>query len=68
VVYDHLNTNGAFSKKSGIDVKRSIKIINQLAVIPDQRETLLNTLRFSSIHLRDDGVPGEIKTLLAVGS
>lgn len=66
VVYDHLNQGGAFCRKSGIDVKRSIKIINTLATIPDQRETLLNTLRFSSVHLRDDGVPGDITTLLAV--
>jgi hypothetical protein len=48
-----------------IDVKRSIKIINSLTA-DDQRDALLNTLRFSSIHLRDDGVPGDIKTLLAV--
>ena len=66
VVYDHLNTGGAFCKKSGIDIKRSIKIIHNLATIPDQRETLLNTLRFSSLNLRDDEVPNDVKTLLAV--
>lgn len=66
VLFDHLDSTGSFCRKSDIDIKRSIKNINLHCKLPAQRETLLNTLRFSSLHLRDPSVPGEIKNLLVV--
>jgi len=66
VLYDHLNSNGAFAKNSGVDIKRSIRTIYNFSKQNDWRENLLNTLRFNSLHLRDDNVSDDVKLLLSV--
>ena len=65
IMYDHLSFTGAFSKNSYIDVKKSIKSILDFSTVPEQKENLLNTLRFNSLHLHDESVSDKVRTLLS---
>lgn len=66
ILYDHISIHGSYSKNSGVDIKRSIKTIINFSSQEEQKENLLNTLRFGSIHLMDSNVSDEIKLLLRI--
>lgn len=64
ILYDHVHTVGAFSKKNpSIDIPKSIKALN---MHPSPHiEPLMNALRYTTKHLNDDDTPKNIKSLLA---
>jgi hypothetical protein len=67
ILYDHLHTHGAFSKKSGIPIKACITILKTFKSESGQEmstDGLLNALRFTTVHLNDPETPNSIKQLL----
>jgi hypothetical protein len=66
ILYDHVSEQGAFVKKSPINVKGCIHVLKTFQPTTDQStDGLLNALRFTTIHLNDPETPGSIKQLLA---
>lgn len=66
ILYDHVSEQGAFVKKSPINVKGCIHVLKTFVPTSDQStDGLLNALRFTTIHLNDPETPGSIKQLLA---
>lgn len=65
VLLDHVDPKGAFHRKSGIPLKKSILHLKQLN---DQEfgEGLLNSLRFSTKHLHDEDTPTFVTELLGI--
>ncbi|CAN7943865.1 unnamed protein product [Ixodes pacificus] len=63
ILYDHVHPQGAFTKTSHIDVKRSIRVLKEQP--PNVVEGLLNALRYTTRHLNDESTPRSIKGLLA---
>lgn len=63
ILYDHVHPQGAFTKTSHIDVKRSIRVLKEQP--PNVVEGLLNALRYTTRHLNDETTPRHIKGLLA---
>jgi hypothetical protein len=63
ILYDHVHPLGAFTKRSTVDMKGSIKVLKDH---PQQRnvEGLLNALRYSTKHLNDETTPKDIKAKL----
>jgi len=65
ILFDHLHTPGAFSKRSPIKIKNCIMVLKNFT--GDGGGTvdgLLNALRFTTIHLNDAETPNNIKHLL----
>jgi len=62
ILFDHLHAQGAFSKKSPINIKGCITVLKNFQ--GGQTDGLLNALRFTTIHLNDPDTPGAIKQLL----
>lgn len=62
ILYDHLAAQGAFVKKSPINVKGCIQVLKAYTESPT--DGLLNALRFTTIHLNDESTPNYIKQLL----
>jgi len=62
ILYDHLAPQGAFAKKSPINIKGSINVLKGYTASPT--DGLLNALRFTTIHLNDAETPNSIKQLL----
>lgn len=63
IVYDHVHLVGAFSKKNkAIDIKSTVKAV-KMHDNPNQAN-LLNALRYTTKHLKDDDTPKAIKALL----
>jgi len=62
ILFDHLSPQGAFAKKSPINIKGSINVLKSYSVSPT--DGLLNALRFTTIHLNDPETPNSIKQLL----
>lgn len=62
ILYDHVHPEGAFVKSSHIDIKSSVKIIRDQQ---PSNETLLNALRYTTKHLKDEATPRQIKVILA---
>jgi len=62
ILYDHLHAQGAFVKKSQINIKGCINVLKSYAASPT--DGLLNALRFTTIHLNDPETPNAIKQLL----
>ncbi|EGC31596.1 hypothetical protein DICPUDRAFT_39723 [Dictyostelium purpureum] len=62
ILFDHIHPQGAFVKKSTIDMKGCIVTLKETnaASCPG----LLNALRFTTIHLNDAETPGSLKQLL----
>ncbi|KAL4235629.1 Protein fam49b [Mactra antiquata] len=62
ILYDHVHPVGAFAKSSGIDIKSSIKLLQ------DQHEMnvegLLNALRYTTKHLNEETTPRGTRQLL----
>jgi len=62
ILYDHVHPVGAFYKRSNIDIKSSIKLLKEQP--PSTVDTLLNALRYSTVHLKDEETPPSTKKLL----
>lgn len=62
ILYDHLSAQGAFAKKSPINIKGAITVLKGYSQSPT--DGLLNALRFTTIHLNDPETPNSIKQLL----
>jgi len=62
LIFDHVDSAGAFSKGSRINIKAFVKTIQ--ANGGSNTEALLNALRFSSQHLNDESTPKATKLLL----
>jgi len=61
ILVDHLRTEGAFDKKSPIQIKECIVLLKTQTQSTD---FLLNSLRFTTLHLNDDITMPAIKKLL----
>jgi len=66
ILYDHIHLQGAFVKKSPINMKGCIMQLKTFTPTSGQGSTdgLLNALRFTTLHLNDPETPGTIKALL----
>jgi len=62
ILYDHVSEQGAFVKKSPINIKGCISVLRNYQA--HNTDGLLNALRFTTIHLNDAETPGNIKQLL----
>jgi CYRIA/CYRIB Rac1 binding domain len=62
ILFDHLHSAGAFSKKSPINMKGCITSLKTYTSSPT--DGLLNALRFTTIHLNDAETPNSIKQML----
>jgi len=62
ILFDHLHPQGAFTKKSPINVKGCINVLKGYTGSPT--DGLLNALRFTTVHLNDPETPNSIKQLL----
>ncbi|RKO96506.1 hypothetical protein CXG81DRAFT_13059 [Caulochytrium protostelioides] len=61
IMYDHISPVGVFNKGGKINVRASVRVIQGA----DNAQNLMNTLRYTTIHLNDETTPKSIKTLLA---
>eukprot|EP01116_Phalansterium_solitarium_P003702 TRINITY_DN14527_c0_g1_i1.p1 TRINITY_DN14527_c0_g1~~TRINITY_DN14527_c0_g1_i1.p1 ORF type:complete len:314 (+),score=93.89 TRINITY_DN14527_c0_g1_i1:167-1108(+) len=62
ILFDHLAPNGAFIKKSPINIKGCIGVLKNYTTSPT--DGLLNALRFTTITLNNPETPSSIKQLL----
>jgi len=62
ILFDHLHAQGAFVRKSPINIKGCINVLKTYTSSPT--DGLLNALRFTTIHLNDPETPNAIKQLL----
>jgi len=62
ILYDHVSDQGAFVKKSPINIKGCVSVLRNYQA--HNTDGLLNALRFTTIHLNDAETPGNIKQLL----
>jgi len=62
ILFDHLHAQGAFARKSGINIRGCINVLKTYTASPT--DGLLNALRFTTIHLNDPETPNAIKQLL----
>jgi len=62
ILFDHLHPQGAFAKRSPINIKGCINVLKSYTTSPT--DGLLNALRFTTIHLNDPETPNAIKQLL----
>lgn len=51
ILFDHLHAQGAFQKKSPINIKGCINVLKSYSASPT--DGLLNALRFTTVHLND---------------
>jgi len=67
ILYDHLHPQGAFHKKSPINMRGCIQVLKNYPPSGGSSPAagLLNALRFTTKHLNDVDTPGSIKQLLA---
>lgn len=63
ILYDHVSEQGAFVKRSPINIKGCINVLKNYQA--HNTDGLLNALRFTTIHLNDAETPGSIKQMLA---
>jgi len=64
ILYDHVNPKGAFHKKSPIHIKGSVTVLKAWSG-EEKTDSLVNALRFNTVHLNEDETPGAVKALLA---
>jgi len=62
ILFDHIAPEGAFNKRSPVNVKGAISVLKSYTASPT--DGLLNALRFTTIHLNDPDTPNTIKQLL----
>jgi hypothetical protein len=69
ILFDHINPQGAFFKKSPVHIKQAVLCLKHFTPTVPQptppTEGLLNALRFTTIHLNDPETPNGLKQLLA---
>jgi len=71
ILYDHLSPQGAFHKKSPVNIRGCISVLKNFSPSAGSSSTtspaagLLNALRFTTKHLNDADTPANIKQLLA---
>lgn len=65
VLVDHLDDFGAFHKKTNLHVKNAIAALKTYSGPSGSTDSLLNALRFSTVHLNDPDTPPVTKSLLA---
>ncbi|KAG0286155.1 Protein fam49a, partial [Dissophora globulifera] len=63
IIYDHIDTQGAFGKNSPINIKQSVKAIQSFGNSNDT-PNLLSALRYNTKHLNDATTPKAIKALI----
>ncbi|KAJ3043808.1 Protein fam49a [Rhizophlyctis rosea] len=63
ILYDHVDPVGAFAKTSKLNIRASVRVIQTNG--GSGSNTLLNTLRYSNLHLNDESTPKAIKQMLA---
>jgi len=63
ILFDHLHSVGAFSKRSPINIKGVITALKSYTT-GGSTDGLLNALRFTTIHLNDPETPASIRQLL----
>lgn len=61
VLFDHISAEGAFVKRSGINIKSAVSILT--SDYKDQK-CLINALKFSTLHFSDDSTPSYITSML----
>ncbi len=64
ILYDHVNPRGAFHKKSPIFVKGAVTVLKAHNGT-EKTDSLVNALRFNTMHLNEDETPSAIKQLLS---
>jgi len=60
IIYDHVHEVGAFSKKTHVDIRAAIAVLQNA-----NEDVLLDAIRYSTKHLNDDSTPPKIKQMLA---
>eukprot|EP01097_Dermamoeba_algensis_P006210 TRINITY_DN3897_c0_g1_i1.p2 TRINITY_DN3897_c0_g1~~TRINITY_DN3897_c0_g1_i1.p2 ORF type:complete len:313 (-),score=44.74 TRINITY_DN3897_c0_g1_i1:212-1150(-) len=60
ILYDHISPSGAFGKKSGVNIKGCINTLKTSA----DTSSLLNALKYTTLHLNDPDTPASIKAML----
>jgi len=65
VLVDHLDDLGAFHKKTNVHVKNAIAALKTYSGPSGSTDSLLNALRFSTVHLNDADTPPTTKQMLA---
>lgn len=61
VLFDHITPEGAFVKRSGINIRQAVQL-----VVKDygEQKSLVNALKYSTVHFQDDSTPSTITDLL----
>eukprot|EP01114_Cavostelium_apophysatum_P016252 TRINITY_DN457_c0_g1_i1.p1 TRINITY_DN457_c0_g1~~TRINITY_DN457_c0_g1_i1.p1 ORF type:complete len:313 (-),score=101.77 TRINITY_DN457_c0_g1_i1:74-1012(-) len=62
ILFDHIDAQGAFARKSPINIKASVNLLKTYTTSPT--DGLLNAIRFTTVHLNDPQTPNAIKQLL----
>lgn len=62
ILYDHVSATGAFAKGSKINIRLSVKLIQTNG--GPISDSLLNTIRYTTLHLNDEATPKATKALL----
>jgi len=62
ILFDHVDAQGAFAKRSPINIKGAITTLKSYPTSPT--DGLLNALRFTTVHLNDPQTPNNIKQML----
>jgi len=60
IIYDHVHDQGAFSKKTPVDIRAAIAVLQNA-----NEDVLLDAIRYSTKHINDDSTPAKIKQMLA---
>jgi len=61
VLFDHISADGAFVKRSGINIRQAVQL---LVKEYNDQQALLNALRYSAPHFSDDSTPSAITAML----
>jgi len=67
ILNDHISELGSFHKKTGIKIKDCIMQLKNFGDIPEYSEainSLIDIIRYTSVHVTDPDTPGFIKALL----
>ena len=62
ILFDHIDTAGAFCKDSLIDIKSVVELL-KAECRPNVTPSLLNALRFNTKHINDATTPKSVRTL-----
>ncbi|KAL3897013.1 MAG: hypothetical protein SGCHY_003705 [Lobulomycetales sp.] len=63
ILYDQVNTTGAFHKQSTVNIRASVKVIQSHG--GSLVESLMNNLKYATVHLNDEATPKATKALFA---